>query len=62
MGNQYSITVSDMSATTLKKMKDSGYKMSQVIDAAIYMIGQEGLARMVAVRRRIAALEEEMEA
>ena len=51
MANQYSITVSDESATILKGLKDSGYKTSQVIDEAIRTLRQEALARLVANRR-----------
>ncbi len=51
MANQYSITVSDESATILKGLKESGYKTSQVIDEAIRTLRQEALARLVANRR-----------
>jgi|TARA_Y100000289_G_C3929461_1_gene155510 hypothetical protein len=51
MANQYSITVSDESATILKRLKESGYKTSQVIDEAIRTLRQEALARLVANRR-----------
>ncbi len=46
MANQYSITVGDVSDATLKEMKRSGFKVSQVIDAAILVLGTETLARM----------------
>lgn len=46
MANQYSITVGDVSDATLKEMKRSGFKVSQVIDAAILILGTETLARM----------------
>ncbi len=46
MANQYSITVSDGSDEALKQLKRMGYKTSQVIDAAIVILGPETLARM----------------
>lgn len=46
MANQYSITVGDVSNETLKELKRSGFKVSQVIDAAILVLGTETLARM----------------
>ncbi len=46
MANQYSITVGDVSDATLKELKRAGYKTSQVIDAAILVLGTETLARM----------------
>jgi len=46
MANQYSITVGDVSDATLKELKRSGFKVSQVIDAAILVLGTETLARM----------------
>ncbi len=52
MANQYSITLSDESATILKSLKESGYKTSQVIDEAIKTLQQSALARLVAMRRR----------
>jgi len=58
MPNQYSITVSEGADRILKDMKKSGYKVSQVIDAAIKNIQQPGLARMVALERRIKSLED----
>jgi hypothetical protein len=61
MGNQYSITVSDETDRILQSMKKSGYKMSQVIDAAVSTIGELGCARLVAMRRRIAAIDAEEE-
>jgi hypothetical protein len=57
MGNQYSITVSDETNRILQSMKKSGYKMSQVIDAAVSTIGEHGCARLVAMRRRIKSIE-----
>lgn len=59
MGNQYSITVSDETDRILKSMKKSGYKMSQIIDAAVSTIGEHGCARLVAMRRAIAAANRE---
>lgn len=52
MANQYSITVSDESDRILKKLKESGYKTSQVIDEAIRVLQQQALARLVAYRRQ----------
>ena len=46
MANQYSITVSDGADTALKQLKAMGYKTSQIIDAAIVILGPETLARM----------------
>ena len=59
MGNQYSITVSEETNRILQSMKKSGYKMSQVIDAAVSTIGEHGCARLVAMRRRMKSLESE---
>jgi hypothetical protein len=39
-------------------MKKGGYKMSQVIDAAVSTIGEHGCARLVAMRRRMKTIEE----
>ena len=61
MGNQYSITVSDETDRILKSMKKGGYKMSQVIDAAVSTIGETGCARLVSMRRRIAAIDTQEE-
>lgn len=58
MGNQYSITVSDESEAILKSMKESGYKVSQAIDEAIKTLGQPALVRLIAIRRRLKAVEE----
>ena len=46
------------SIVSLKEMKKKGYKLSQVIDAAIKSIQEPGLTRMVAMERRIKYLEE----
>lgn len=51
MANQYSITLSDESATILKILKEGGYKTSQVIDEAIKTLRSPALARLVANRR-----------
>ncbi len=51
MANQYSITLSDESATILKTLKEGGYKTSQVIDEAIKTLRSPALARLVANRR-----------
>jgi len=61
MGNQYSITVSDESDLILNSMKTSGYKVSQAIDEAIKTLGEAALVRLIAQRRRIKALEAEVE-
>ena len=61
MANQYSITVSDRANHILKQLKDSGYKTSQCISAAIEMLGQESLARLVSYQRKITHLESEDE-
>ena len=57
MGNQYSITVSDETHNILKSMKRSGHMTSQVVDEAVKTLGQQGLARLIALRRRIKNLE-----
>lgn len=57
MGNQYSITVSDESDRILQQLKESGCKVSQVIDEAIKTLQQPALARLIANRRRINYLE-----
>jgi len=46
MANQYSITVGDVSDATLKELKRAGFKTSQVIDAAILVLGTDTLARI----------------
>lgn len=46
MANQYSITVGDVSNATLKELKRAGFKTSQVIDAAIFVLGADTLARI----------------
>lgn len=57
MANQYSITVSEDTDRILNEMKKSGYKVSQVIDAAIKTMQQPALARAVALERRVKTLE-----
>jgi hypothetical protein len=57
MANQYSITVSEDTDRILNEMKKSGYKVSQVIDAAIKTLQQPALARAVALERRVKTLE-----
>jgi hypothetical protein len=59
MGNQYSITVSDETDSILQSMKNNGYKMSQVIDAAVSTIGEHGLQRLIRDRRALAALKKQ---
>lgn len=61
MGNQYSITVSDEADKILQAMKKDGYKMSQVIDAAVSTIGEHGLQRLIRDRRALAALKKQVE-
>ena len=61
MGNQYSITVSDETDKILQDMKEQGYKMSQVIDAAVSTIGKDGCARIIRDRRAIIALKKAAE-
>ena len=59
MGNQYSITVSDETNRILQQAKKNGYKMSQIIDAAVSTIGYQGCARLVAMRRNLKRIEEQ---
>jgi len=61
MANQYSITVSEDTDRILNEMKKSGYKVSQVIDAAIKTLQQPGLARAVSMERRVKNLEGDQE-
>lgn len=61
MGNQYSITVSEETNSILQSMKNNGYKMSQVIDAAVATIGEHGLQRLIRERRAMAALKKQVE-
>ena len=61
MANQYSITVSEDTDRILNEMKKSGYKVSQVIDAAIKTLQQPALARAVALERRVKTLEGDQE-
>ena len=46
MGNQYSITVSDETHLILKKAKEDGYKVSQLIDVAVKTLGREQILRL----------------
>ena len=52
MGNQYSITVSDETHQILKKAKEDGYKVSQLIDVAVKTLGREQLLRLRMVWRK----------
>ena len=61
MGNQSSITVSDETDKILQDMKNDGYKMSQVIDAAVSTMGKDGCARIIRDRRAMAALKKAAE-
>lgn len=61
MANQYSITVGDVSNETLKELKRAGFKTSQVIDAAILVLGTETLARMTRWTREQRKKDEEDE-
>jgi predicted CoA-binding protein len=61
MGNQYSITVSEETHRILQTLKKSGYKVSQVIDEAVKTIGDQACARLIAIRRRLKALEGEVD-
>lgn len=61
MANQYSITVGDVSDATLKELKRAGFKTSQVIDAAILVLGTETLARMTRWTREQRKKDEEDE-
>lgn len=46
MGNQYSITVSDETHQILKKAKEQGYKVSQLIDIGVKTLGYDQLRRL----------------
>lgn len=61
MANQYSITVGDVSDATLKELKRAGFKTSQVIDAAILVLGTDTLARMTRWTREQRAKTDEDE-
>ena len=52
MANQYSITVSNGADAVLKRCKENGKKTSQVISAAIEMLGFEALMN-ITVRQRM---------
>ena len=61
MPNQYSITVSEETDNILKELKNSGYKVSQVIDAAVKTLGGPACVRLVAQDRLLKTLKEESE-
>ena len=61
MANQYSITVGDVSDATLKELRRAGFKTSQVIDAAILVLGADTLARITRWTREQRAKTEEDE-
>ncbi len=52
MANQYSITVSNGADAVLKKCKDGGAKISQVISSCIEMLGYDAVMTM-AMKQRI---------
>jgi len=52
MANQYSITVSNGADAVLKRCKENGKKTSQVISAAIELLGFEALMT-ITVRQRM---------
>ena len=64
MANQYSITVSNGADAVLKRCKKNGKKTSQVISAAIELLGFDALMDLV-VRQQILdkyfAMQEEQE-
>jgi len=53
MANQYSITISDEADAVLKRCKDNGFKTSQVISAAIELLGFDALAKSCTRQRMI---------
>lgn len=53
MANQYSITISNGADAVLQRCKASGKKVSQVISAAIEMLGFETLMQMSTRQRMI---------
>ena len=62
MANQYSITVSNGADAVLKRCKESGKKTSQVISAAIELLGFDALVNLVVKQQildRYYALQEE---
>lgn len=64
MANQYSITVSNGADAVLKRCKESGKKTSQVISAAIELLGFDALMDLVVKQQMLAryyALQEEDE-
>ena len=52
MANQYSITVSNGADAVLKRAKESGAKVSQIISAVIEMLGYDACMTM-AMKQRI---------
>ena len=61
MGNQYSITVSEDTDRIQQELKKDGYKMSQIVDAAVSTMGKDGCARIIRDRRALAALKKAVE-
>ena len=53
MANQYSITVSNGADAVLQRCKASGKKVSQVISAAIEMLGYDTLMTLSSTQRMI---------
>ena len=54
MANQYSITISNEADAVLKRCKEHGLKSSQVISAAIELLGFDALAKSCTRQRMIA--------
>jgi hypothetical protein len=61
MANQYSITVSNGADAVLKKCKDRGAKISQVISSCIEMLGYDAVMTMAMKQRILTQLQEESE-
>lgn len=63
MANQYSITVSNGADAVLKRCKENGKKTSQVISAAIELLGFDALMSIIHKQRIIdeyfSAMEED---
>ena len=57
MANQYSITVSNGADAVLKKCKEHGSKTSQVISAAIEMLGFDALMSITTKQRILDRLQ-----
>ena len=53
MANQYSITVSNGADAVLKRCKENGKKTSQVISAAIELLGFDALMSIIHKQRII---------